>query len=214
MKCPDCGDLLRVQKTLIESDSRTRQERRCVKCGARFNTYIVLGERIGGKRKSPFKALSEWDVNPAKAMHLTANYPANLIKTYCNSLPDLILAYEAKGNQVKDAGAFLVWCIERSYPLNGYEPLSGPKVEEAQGPDDGVWQEVLGQLRLQVTQALFDKWLAGTRLVSRDGEQWTIQVKNTFARDWLENRMYTLIKRTVMAVVGDEAEIKFVIEEK
>ena len=77
---------------------------------------------------------------------------------------------------------------------------------------DQVWQSALGQLRTQMTQATFDTWVKGTRVVSQDQDNLTIGTKNPFAKDWLENRLYTTINRTVTGIMGHSIGIKFIVD--
>jgi chromosomal replication initiator protein len=77
---------------------------------------------------------------------------------------------------------------------------------------DQVWQSALGQLRTQMTQATFNTWVKGTRVVAQDHENLTIGTKNPFAKDWLENRLYTTINRTVTGIMGHPIAIKFIVD--
>lgn len=77
---------------------------------------------------------------------------------------------------------------------------------------DQVWQSALGQLRTQMTQATFDTWVKGTRVVSQDQDNLTIGTNNPFAKDWLENRLYTTINRTVTGITGHPVGIKFIVD--
>jgi predicted transcriptional regulator len=81
----------------------------------------------------------------------------------------------------------------------------GEEEEEA-----SIWQAALGELQLQMTKATFDTWVRNTRLVScRDGI-FVIGTQNEFARDWLENRLLTTVKRTLVGIVGHPVEVRFV----
>ncbi len=77
---------------------------------------------------------------------------------------------------------------------------------------DQVWQSALGQLRTQMTRATFDTWMKGTRIVSHDQDNLVIGTKNPFAKDWLENRLYTTINRTVANIMGQPITIKFIVD--
>jgi chromosomal replication initiator protein len=77
---------------------------------------------------------------------------------------------------------------------------------------DQVWQAALGQLQMQMTQATFDTWVKNTRAVSQNGDSLVIGTKSAFAKDWLENRLFTTISRTVTKIVGRAIDIKFVVE--
>jgi chromosomal replication initiator protein len=75
-----------------------------------------------------------------------------------------------------------------------------------------VWQTVLGQLQLQMTRATFDTWLKDTHIVSKDNKDLVIGAKNSFAKDWLENRLYNTINRTVSNILGHPVDIKFIVD--
>jgi chromosomal replication initiator protein len=75
-----------------------------------------------------------------------------------------------------------------------------------------VWQTVLGQLQLQMTRATFDTWLKDTRIVSKNNKDLVIGAKNSFAKDWLENRLYNTINRTVSNILGHPVDIKFIVD--
>ncbi len=75
-----------------------------------------------------------------------------------------------------------------------------------------VWQTILGQLQLQMTRATFDTWLKDTRIVSQNNEALVIGTKNAFAKDWLENRLFNTINRTVANILGHSVDIQFIVE--
>ncbi len=75
-----------------------------------------------------------------------------------------------------------------------------------------VWEVALGQLQLQMTQATFDTWVQDTHLVSFEDDALIIGVKNAFAKDWLENRLFATINRTVTNIVGQPIDIQFVLD--
>lgn len=76
-----------------------------------------------------------------------------------------------------------------------------------------MWSAALGQLQTQMTRATFDTWVKGTWLVSRDNGRMVVGTKNSFAKDWLENRLYDTIQRTVTGIVGQPVDIQVVIDE-
>jgi chromosomal replication initiator protein len=77
---------------------------------------------------------------------------------------------------------------------------------------DQVWQSVLSQLQLQMTRATFDTWLKDTRIVSKNNENLIIGAKNAFAKDWLENRLFNTISRTVTTILGHSVDIQFIVD--
>ena len=76
---------------------------------------------------------------------------------------------------------------------------------------DHIWPAALGELQLQMTQATFDTWLRDSRLLKYEDGTFVIGVKNGYAKDWLEHRLLTTIKRTLVRLTGRTVEIKFVV---
>jgi hypothetical protein len=77
-----------------------------------------------------------------------------------------------------------------------------------------LWQAALGELQLQLTGATYNTWLGRTAPVAyRDGTL-VIGCHNGYAKDWLENRLMAMIKRTLADVVGRSVEVQFVVWSK
>jgi len=74
-----------------------------------------------------------------------------------------------------------------------------------------TWQVALDQLKHQLTRATFNTWVKNTRLVNYTGNTYTIGVKNTYAKDWLENRLMGTIENTLSNTAGDSVQVKFVV---
>ena len=74
-----------------------------------------------------------------------------------------------------------------------------------------IWQIALGELELQLTGATFDTWLGRTRLVSFENDTFVVGVHNGYAQDWLENRLQSLVVRTLTRVCGHPVNVKFVV---
>jgi len=77
-----------------------------------------------------------------------------------------------------------------------------------------LWTTALGELELQMTRATFDTWLRDTQCIGRDEDNTlVITVKNGYAVEWLENRLYPVIERTLQRVTGNGTLARFVINE-
>ncbi len=74
-----------------------------------------------------------------------------------------------------------------------------------------VWQTALGELQMQVTRATFETWVKDARLLSYEDGEFIIGVHSAFAKDWLENRLLSLIKRTLSRVMGRSVGVSFVV---
>jgi len=77
-----------------------------------------------------------------------------------------------------------------------------------------TWQAALGELQLQMTKATFDTWVRNTHVVSWEDGTFLIGVHNAYAKDWLENRLLTTIKRTLIGIIGQTVDIKFIVRPK
>ncbi|MGH2523458.1 MAG: chromosomal replication initiator protein DnaA [Anaerolineales bacterium] len=76
-----------------------------------------------------------------------------------------------------------------------------------------VWQAALGQLQLEIPKATFDTWMRGTTLLDHDTErdEYVIGVAHGYAKDWLENRLSGMVRRTLSGLAGHTVEVRFVV---
>lgn len=77
-----------------------------------------------------------------------------------------------------------------------------------------VWQAALGELELQLAKPTFDVWLRRTHVVAHEDGLFTIGAPTAFARDWLENRLRTVVKRTLSRVAGRQVDVNFIVSQK
>ncbi len=77
-----------------------------------------------------------------------------------------------------------------------------------------LWTAALGELELQMTRAIFDTWLRGSTAMSLDPatHTLTVAVKNGYAVEWLSDRLYPPIERTVQRLTGNGTRVAFVVE--
>lgn len=74
-----------------------------------------------------------------------------------------------------------------------------------------LWQTALGQLQLQLAKPTYETWLQGTYAISYEDGVLVIGVRSAYAKDWLENRLYAAIQRTVTSIAGRTASIRFIV---
>lgn len=74
-----------------------------------------------------------------------------------------------------------------------------------------VWQAAQGQLQLEMTKATYDTWVRDAALLSYEDGAFIVGVSNGYAKDWLENRLLSTIKRTLVGIVGRSVEVRFVV---
>lgn len=71
------------------------------------------------------------------------------------------------------------------------------------------WKAALGELQLQMTQATFDTWLKGSEVVSYEEGLFTVHVQHAYAVDWLQNRLLSVVQRTLQRHAGVSARVTF-----
>ena len=81
-----------------------------------------------------------------------------------------------------------------------------------------IWEAVLGELQLQLTRTNYDTWLKDTVGLSYDEDQFVVGVPSVFAVEWLEQRLGSLIHKTLINVIGngvngDELSVIFQLRE-
>jgi len=62
-----------------------------------------------------------------------------------------------------------------------------------------------------MTQATFDTWLRDSQLLKCEGDTFVIGVKSGYAKEWLEHRLLTTIKRTLVRLTGKTVDVKFIV---
>ncbi len=77
-----------------------------------------------------------------------------------------------------------------------------------------IWQAALGELQLQMTKATFDTWVRPTRAIAYENGAMVIGVHSPYAKEWLENRLDTTVRRTVTGIVGRSTEVRYVVNDQ
>jgi hypothetical protein len=75
-----------------------------------------------------------------------------------------------------------------------------------------LWQRILGQLELQMTRETFSTWLKDTTAMLYQDDEIVVEARNVYAKDWLENRLISIIARTVSEEVGKPTSVRFVLD--
>ncbi len=76
---------------------------------------------------------------------------------------------------------------------------------------ENIWDKALGELQLQVNKSNYDTWLRDSRGLTYRDNNFTIGVRNTFVAEWLTKRMYSLIKKTLVAIIGQDISVQFLV---
>jgi len=77
-----------------------------------------------------------------------------------------------------------------------------------------LWDDVLTNLRLQVTEASFDTWLQDSRCIEATDGRLVVAVRNQYAVDWLTHKWQKMVGQTVERVAGQALAVEFVVVEK
>ncbi|MBN1314593.1 MAG: hypothetical protein JXA42_03965 [Anaerolineales bacterium] len=107
--------------------------------------------------------------------------------------------------------------MNEKQPINGVEPNDDIHPPQAISPPrptpehTRVWQTVLGELQLQMTKGTFTTWLADTRAAGINGNTLIVIVPSIQAQAWLEERLGTVIARTVHNISQHLENVRFVL---
>jgi len=76
---------------------------------------------------------------------------------------------------------------------------------------DQAWRAAQGELQLQMPKATYNTWMKDAHLVAYEDGVFVIGVPNGFIRDWLENRMLTSVRQTLIGILGRTVEVRFIV---
>jgi chromosomal replication initiator protein len=74
-----------------------------------------------------------------------------------------------------------------------------------------LWQAVLSQIQLNISQANFATWFNNTRIESIEEEGVTISVPNSFAKEWLEQKYHKDILKILYSLDSDIKNVNYVV---
>lgn len=74
-----------------------------------------------------------------------------------------------------------------------------------------AWQSVLGQLQMEMPRSSFDTWVRDTKAVHFEQDTLSIGVVNSYARDWLENRLQSTVERLLVGILNRQVVVEFVV---
>jgi chromosomal replication initiator protein len=74
-----------------------------------------------------------------------------------------------------------------------------------------AWQAALGQLQMEMPKPAFDTWVSNAELVSYEDGAFILGVPNAYARDWLESRLTSTIKRLLTGIMNRTIGVRFIV---
>lgn len=74
-----------------------------------------------------------------------------------------------------------------------------------------LWQAALGQLQVEMPRSAFETWVRDAELLTYEDGEFVVGVQNAFARDWLQDRLRSTVKRVLSGIAGRTVEVRFVV---
>jgi len=74
-----------------------------------------------------------------------------------------------------------------------------------------IWQSVLAQMQLHISKANFSTWFQNTEITSKDNGKVIVSVPNVFCKEWLSNKYYKLILKTIYDMDNSVKELEFIV---
>jgi len=84
---------------------------------------------------------------------------------------------------------------------------SGLRGGESTQTASGVWAECLEVIRGNITPQAFKTWFEPAKPIRLEDAKLTIQVPSQFFYEWIEEHYYALVRKTVVQVLGDRAQL-------
>jgi len=72
-----------------------------------------------------------------------------------------------------------------------------------------TWDACKGALQVQVSKSNFETWLKDTEGISCQGKRFVVGTPSTFAKEWLEKRLRSLVVKVLMGITGQELDVQF-----
>ena len=87
---------------------------------------------------------------------------------------------------------------------------NGDRLESAKD----IWQTALGKLQIQVSKANYTTWLSDSQGLSCHDSTFVVGVPNVFVAEWLSKRLYPLVRKTLVDIVGKDIDVRFEIHNR
>ncbi len=146
------------------------------------------------------------------AEKLLAEYSPERIQTALDYVTDPL------AKNIRSPAGYFIYLLNADFSIP--EPPSKKKFVEQSPPEwtgtvsdeaMDVWRQALEQLKGKVSEANFKTWLPGTvGLRYKDGK-FLVGVPNTTQIDWLSQRLNSLVRRTLIDIVGEDLKVEFYI---
>jgi chromosomal replication initiator protein len=79
-------------------------------------------------------------------------------------------------------------------------------------PAKEIWESALGKLQIQVSKANYTTWLSNSQGLSCQDNTFVVNVPNIFVAEWLSKRLYPLVRKTLVDIMGNDVDVQFVVQ--
>jgi chromosomal replication initiator protein len=80
-------------------------------------------------------------------------------------------------------------------------------------PAKEIWKSALGKLQIQVSKANYTTWLSNSQGLSCQDNIFVVSVPNVFVAEWLSKRLYPLIRKTLIDIMGKDVDVQFAVHD-
>jgi len=81
-------------------------------------------------------------------------------------------------------------------------------------PAKDIWQRALGKLQIQVSKANYTTWLSNSQGLSFQDNIFVVSVPNVFVAEWLSKRLYPLVRKTLVDIIGKDVDVQFMVHNR
>ena len=141
----------------------------------------------------------DWD-SPAQGPPQGPRSPNGRVPNAADLAPSPLTDHEAQQSMV---------CSEDLDPLSGGVEQEGFVLEGTEVDMRDAWEQLLSEIRLQMTRVTFDTWLGGTEIAGVHGDGVSVLVRDGYAAEWLGARWKQPIERTLSGIVGRPVTVRF-----
>ncbi len=78
-------------------------------------------------------------------------------------------------------------------------------------PAKEIWERALGKLQIQVSKANYTTWLSNSQGLSCQDNTFVVSVPNIFVAEWLSKRLYPLVRKTLVDIMGKDVDVQFIV---
>jgi chromosomal replication initiator protein len=76
---------------------------------------------------------------------------------------------------------------------------------------EDIWRNALGKLQIQVSKANYATWLSDSQGLACNDSTFVVGVPNVFVAEWLSKRLYPLVRKTLVDILGRDIDVRFEI---